>query len=402
MRRSLPVLVLVAGAFLGVQAETVLVLPFANQSSTHSLDWIGESVAHTVGESLAARGLLVLGREDRQEAYRRLSIRSNAPLTHATAIKVAEELDAGAVIFGQFDLTPPAPGGPAGTRGSLHVTAWTVNMGRMRSAPEIIGSGPLDDLAALQKHLAWQLLRQLDPEGTPEAELGLNDRASTRLDAMENYTRGLLASNDEQKHRYLTQAARLDDRFWEPAFELGKLHFGHKEYQFAAGWFAKVKPPATRLLEATFLLGLCRYYTGDYAAAEQAFTTVAESVPLNEVYNNLGAAQSRRNLPSAAESFRKAVEGDPADPDYHFNVGFALWKRGDFEAAANGFRAVLDRNPEDAQATLLLGRCIQKSGPRPADLKAGFERVKLNYEEGAWRQLKAALEAGKSKPRKSE
>lgn len=402
MQRSLPVVFLLASAFLAARAETVLVLPFSNQSSSQSLDWIGESVAHTVGESLAARGLLVLGREDRQEAYRRLSIRGNARLTHATAIKVAEALDAGTVIFGQFDLAPPAPGAAAGARGSLHVTAWTVSMGRMRSGPEIIESGPLDDLAALQRHLAWQLLLQLDPEGTPQAEEALKERASIRLDAMENYTRGLLASSDEQKHRYLTQAARLDVRFWEPAFELGKLHFGHKEYQLAAEWFAKVKPPASRLLEATFLLGLCRYYTGDYAAAEQAFTTVAESVPLNEVYNNLGAAQSRRNLPAASESFRKAVEGDPGDPDYNFNAAYALWKRGDFEAAAKSFRAALEHNQEDAQATLLLGRCLQKSGPRPADLKAGFERVKLNYEEGAWRQLKAALEAGKSKSGKNE
>jgi hypothetical protein len=46
----------------------------------------------------------------------------------------------------------------------------------------------------------------------------------------------------------------------------------------------------------------------------------------------------------------------------------------------------------------LLGRCLQKSPPRPSELKAGIERVKLNYEEGAWRQLKAALEVGKQKP----
>ncbi len=117
-------------------------------------------------------------------------------------------------------------------------------------------------------------------------------------------------------------------------------------------------------------------------------------MPLNEVFNNLGAAQSRRNLPEAVENFRKALEGDPADADYRFNVGFALWKRGEFAKAAESFRATLDRNPEDAQATMLLGRCLAKTGPSANDLKAGFERVKLNYEEGAWRQLKATLAAG--------
>jgi tetratricopeptide (TPR) repeat protein len=142
---------------------------------------------------------------------------------------------------------------------------------------------------------------------------------------------------------------------------------------------------------------LCRYYLGDFAGAQQAFASVAASVPLNEVFNNLGAAQSRRNLPEASDNFEKALEGDPGDPDYFFNLGLAFWKRGDYARAADSFRAVLDRNPEDAQATLLLGRCLKQTPPSPADLQAGYERLKLNYEEGAWRQLKAALEAGRKK-----
>jgi len=40
-------------------ADTVLVLSLFNESSTANLDWIGESVAHTVSEALLSRGLLV-------------------------------------------------------------------------------------------------------------------------------------------------------------------------------------------------------------------------------------------------------------------------------------------------------------------------------------------------------
>ena len=122
---------------------------------------------------------------------------------------------------------------------------------------------------------------------------------------------------------------------------------------------------------------------------------VAQSVPLNEVFNNLGAAESRRDLPNAMTDLRKALDGDPADPDYQFNIGYVEWKRGDFASAEESFQAVLARNPNDAQAAQLLERCRQKSGPRAADLKPGFERVKLNYEEEAWRQLKLALEGKK-------
>ena len=55
------------------QGQTVVVLPFFNLSGTSSLDWIGESVSETIREALAAEGVLVLDRESREEAYRRLS-----------------------------------------------------------------------------------------------------------------------------------------------------------------------------------------------------------------------------------------------------------------------------------------------------------------------------------------
>jgi tetratricopeptide (TPR) repeat protein len=395
MQQLVPLPVLLAFSVVLARADTVLVLPFSSQSPSAGLDWIGESVAQTVGEALAAHGMLVLGREDRQEAFRRLSIRPNAPLTHASVFKVADTLDATDVIYGQFEFTPPPAGAPPGSRGSLQFSAWTLNMRRMRNGPQFIESGPLDNLAALQTHLAWQVLAYLDSGHALSADQFAKDHPPVRLDAMESYTRGLLASGAEQQHRYFTQAARLDEGFWQPVFQLGQLYWAQKEYRLAAGWFAKVKPGTPRYFEANFLLGLCRYYTGDYAAAQQAFATVAQSVPLNEVFNNLGVAESRRDLPNAMTDLRKALDGDPADPDYQFNIGYVEWKRGDFSSAEESFQAVLVRNPNDAQAAQLLDRCRKKSGPRAADLKPGFERIKLNYEEEAWRQLKIALEGKK-------
>ncbi len=119
---------------------------------------------------------------------------------------------------------------------------------------------------------------------------------------------------------------------------------------------------------------------------------------LSEVYNDLGASESRRDLPQAVEDFRKALEGDTNDPVYHFNLGYALWKKGDFAAAAERFRAALDRDPEDHMATLLLGRCLKKQGPHSGDAATaarlqGLERLKTNYEERAYWQLKAVLDA---------
>ena len=377
-------------ALVNARADTVLVLPFFNVSNASNLDWVGESLAETIREGLAAQGVLVLGREDRQEAFRRLSVRPYAVLTEATAIKLAESLDAGQVMFGQYSLaqgTPPL-------KGSLRISSRILDIKRIRRGPELTESGALEDLAALETHLAWQAVQALSPKTAPPEEDFRRDHPLVRVDAIENYIRGLMATGPEQSHRFFTQAARLDARFSQPCFQLGRFHAQKKEYRSALAWLERVDRADSHYFEAQFLLGICRYYTGNYAGAEAAFRLVSEAVPLNEVFNDLAAAQSRQNEPQTMENFQKALDGDSADPDYHFNLGYALWKRGQFDAAAGYFRAVLDRKPSDADASIMLGRCLQKSGPRPGDPKSdGLERMKLNYEETAYRQLKAELGA---------
>ena len=321
---------LVFAALFGnaLRAETVLVLPFFNHSQSANLDWIGESVSETVRDSLSSESLLVLDREDRLEAYRRLSLRPGAEITHASIIKIGESLDASTVIYGYYELLP-AEGGKDQSKGSLRITARILDLQRTRQGPAIGELGALEDLAAMEVRLGWQALDQLHPKTAPPEEEFLKARPPVRLDAMESYVRGLLAASPEQRHRFFTQAARLDAHYSQPCFQLGKIYWEQKEYGIAAGWLGRVSRSDPHYLEAQFFLGLCRYNGGDFKGAEQAFQVVAASVPLNEVYNNLGAAQAQRNDSAAATaSFRKALEGDDSDPDYHFNLGCVLWQSG--------------------------------------------------------------------------
>jgi tetratricopeptide (TPR) repeat protein len=384
------------------RADTVLVLPFFNESTTQNIDWIGESIAETIRESLSAQGVLVLSREDRMEAYRRLSIRANAVLTHASVIKLGEALDASQVIYGHFEISaasqaaaaPEGSGLAVSPRDTLHVSVRVLDLKHTRQGPEFEEIGALEDLASLETNLAWRCLKFLAPRTAITEQNFRRDRPPLRLDAVENYIRGLMASSPDQRHRLFTQAARLDPRFSAPNFQLGKMEWDKKNYDVAAGWLEKVNRADSHYFEALFLLGLCRYYKADFAGAEKSFETVAANVPLSEVINDLGAAQSRALKPGALDNFRRALEGDSADPDYHFNVGYALWKRGDFVQGAESFRALLDRAPEDAEAVVFLGRCLKKEGPRAGDPRSeGRERLKLNFEETAYRQLKAELES---------
>ena len=116
-------------------------------------------------------------------------------------------------------------------------------------------------------------------------------------------------------------------------------------------------------------------------------------MPLNEVFNNLGAAQARqKKMDAAALSFTKALEGDSSDPDYRFNLGFTLWREGQYPAAVESLRAATERNPGDQEATALLGRALKADAPRAGELRSeNRERVKTNYDEEAYRQLQAEL-----------
>ena len=367
-----------------LHAETILALPFFNHTGSPNLDWIGDSVAETLRDAMTTEGVLVLDRADRLEGYRRLSLRWGAQLTHASILKIGEQLDASQVVYGWFE-TP--------SKSTLRIVARILNLKATAQGPELGETGSLDDLAILEYRLSWDVLHQLNWKPLPTLEAFLQARPPVRLDAVESYIRGLLATTPDQRHLFFTRSARLDPNYSQPCFQLGKIFWGRKDYKIAADWLERVARSDPHYLEAQFFLGLCRYNMANFNGAEQCFQTVAAAVPLNEVYDDLGAAQSRLNESEAAlASFRKALDGDTNDPDYHFNVGYCLWRANRFEDAVDSLRAVVDRNPSDTEATSLLGRALKKEGPRPGDPKSeARERLKTNYEETAFRQLQAEL-----------
>ena len=69
-----------------------------------------------------------------------------------------------------------------------------------------------------------------------------------------------------------------------------------------------------------------------------------------------------------------------------------MWRSAKYTEAADSFRAVLEREGDDNEATSMLGRCLKREAPRPGDARTdGKPRLKTNYEENAYRQLQAEL-----------
>jgi tetratricopeptide (TPR) repeat protein len=84
----------------------------------------------------------------------------------------------------------------------------------------------------------------------------------------------------------------------------------------------------------------------------------------------------------------RAVQADPTDADYHFNLALSLAREKDTAAATKQLKETLALRPSDTEAKAYLDSITGLSaGTRPP-----LERVKRNYDEASFRQLAFAIE----------
>jgi tetratricopeptide (TPR) repeat protein len=383
-------LVLVAVA-QAAQAATILVLRFHNSSTYSDLDWVGESVAETLRSEFSQSDEIVPDRNASAEGMNRLALRPDAVFTKATLIHLGRTLDADQLVHGSYEVKL-APDSSRLQDASVSVTMRFIDLRKLKDGPEITETGKLTDLARLEEHLAWAALKYLQPAAQLSLDKFLAPQKLTRLDAEESYIRGLLSSNKEQQQKWFLQAANLDAHFIAPAYELGKLYAERKEYRLAVKWLLRVPPTDIRYPDARFQMGLSAYGTADYNAAGNYFRDVAKVIPLNEVYNNLGAAEDQLNQPAALDDYRRALSGDPNDPIYQFNLGAALLRANSFDEAARQLQNANSHLPEDAEVSRLLEQANARIPFPPNTKPLAAARLKNNLDATAFRQFKAVLQ----------
>lgn len=353
-------------------ARTILVFPFANQSHQANLNWISEGFAAFLSSRLAASDRYVLGRDERNAAYAQLELAPATPLTLASVYKVAETLGVDWAVVGSFAV--------AGD--NLTAQARLLDARGLKLSAPIEVSGALNDLVGLQTRLAWRLLAAHDPQFTVGTEEDFRRRFSDiRLDAFENYIRGVLASDDASRIRYFTEADRRDPRDHQAAFQLGRYYFDQKDYARAAAWLKKLDEHDTNYLESLFLTGVSEYFLGHEAPAEKAFTDLSRQIPLNEVSNNLGVLQAKRHdFAGALANFERAYNGDPTNPEFAFNMGVCLWTLKRYDESAKYLKEALSLDDDDPGAHTLLAAELGKLGDVDGQRR---ERKWLDEHEGA-------------------
>ncbi len=375
---------------------TVLVLQFHNSSQYSDLNWVGESISETLRGEFSAQNQVVFGRDLRAEALKRLSLRPGADFTKATLIRLGQSVDADYIYYGTYEANLP-PGSSALKDSSIQVSAHVISLRKLHDGPDLAEAGKLVDLSRLEEHLAWQSLRYLDPAFSLPFDRFLIPGKIRRADAEESYVRGLLSSSKDQQQKWFAQALALDPHFTSPAYELGNLALERKDYRQSLAWFQRIPAADPRYPEARFKMGMAAYGAADWAASADYFREIVKAFPLNEVYNNLAAAEDRLDQIGAADDFRRALEGDPNDPVYLFNLGNTLLKHNNFDEAEQRFQAVLSHDPNDTEARTLLGQAQRHEFTATAGKPPAPDRLKSNFDLTAFRQLKAVVQS-KSSP----
>lgn len=368
-------------------AQTVVVMPFENESKAPGLEWIGESFPEVLGQRLAGLALYIVPREDRDYALDRAGIPQNVKLSRASLYHIAEQMDADFAVLGSYDYDGQ----------TFSAVAQVLDMKRLRLSPEFKEQGELVKMMNVENALAWDVLRQIRPDSVGSKDSFVAAAPPVRLDAFEDYIRGVVASAQPAKIKYFRDAVRLTPDYAPAIMALGRTYFDGRDYEQAIPWLAKVPKDSSWAREANFYLGLAAYYQSDFEKAETAFSFLASRVPLTEVYNNLGVVEARRGKRAALDYFRKAVDADPSDSDYHFNYGIALYKAGDTAAATRQLREVLNLRPNDSETKTFLESIAANGAAHLQQAQSSnghvpLERVKRNYDESSLQQLALEIE----------
>ncbi|MHB2006871.1 MAG: tetratricopeptide repeat protein [Acidobacteriaceae bacterium] len=317
----------------------VWVLPFENNSTQPGLDWIGASFPDILNARLSSAGFLTIRREDRRYAMRHLGLPADFHPTQATSYRIAQTLDADYVVFGSYTVA----------NGRIRATARVLDMHGPSMSAGLEEEGNLDHLIGIEDSLAWKTAMQIDPRLNLDEQTFLAASRALRLDAFENYIRGLVEPGIEEQIGHLTKAVQLSPGYVQAWFALGLAYFDNQQYDQAEAAFAKVPKGGRLSLEAMFYSGLSDLYTGNYANAQTEFAAIASVLPLPEVLNNEGIAFNRRGQNGTA-FFRRVVEMDPQSADYWFNLAVSERRQKNYTAALNAVAHALSLHPQDQEA----------------------------------------------------
>jgi tetratricopeptide (TPR) repeat protein len=287
-------------------------------------------------------------------------------------MKIAGEADADAVVYGRFQSDGK----------TVTLEARVLRLSPPSLSPPLTETSSMQELLRSHARLTWKIICAIDPKQCPQQgatrdESSFSDPpASLRVDALENFVRGLTGSQDEDRLRLLREAARLEPAWDRPAFELGQIYFKRRDCDSALVWYSRVPPNRPDGPEASFSTGVCHLARNDAARADASFSGLLErtrkpgekdSLPeLPEMHNNLGVARLRLGKwNEAGTEFDRASALDPEEADYLFNIAIVKIIGKQAAAAVAPLEHARQIAPDDKGAKALLIATLESLGRKP-------------------------------------
>ena len=369
------------GAPSSAGGRVLLVLPFDNRTGQPSLEWMREAAAEILSMRFASAGFQPTSRADRVYALDHLGLPQGFQPSRASALKLAQMLDADSIVVGSFTTD--------GT--SITAEASLVDVPNLRMSPAVSVRGEMRDLMGVFSSLAWRLTRELDPTFNGAEETFVAAGREIRLDAFEQYIRGISEPDQAERQRHLEQAVKLSPGFSLAWMALGREDYHQQQYPDAAEAFAKVDHGGADGLEAGFYRGLSLLFSGDYTGAAQSFADVARVLPLAEVVNNEGVAVSRQGK-DGTSLFIQAAAADPNAGDYHFNLALSLKRHGNVAGAINEMAQCLKLRPGDGEAQALEAEWKTPTGAASGSDSDPLERIVRSFDAAAFKQAASMMD----------
>lgn len=375
-------------------SRILLVLPFENRTGQPNLEWLREAAPEVINTRLSAAGFAPISTTDRFYAFDHLGLPPNYQPTRASSLRLAQALDVDSIIVGSYITN--------GT--GIIVEAQMIDVPHLRMSPVISAKGEMADLLTVYDQLAWQLTRQLDPNFPVAEQTFIAAGAGLRLDAFEQFIRGVTESDHNERLEHLRRATLLSPNYSRAWMALGRELYQSEQYDDAAVSFTHVQRSDPDALEAGFDRGVALLFSGKYDDAADAFATVALVLPLPEVLNNQAVAQSRRGQ-DATSLFQKAALADPSLADLHFNLAVSLHRHKQTAEALTELKESLRLHPSDDEAQNLAetwqdatpeaGKAANSAQPEP------LERIVRTFNAASFRQAAQMMDQTQS-ARRSE
>jgi eukaryotic-like serine/threonine-protein kinase len=331
---------------------SLAILPFRNGSSDAGLDWLGSTVAETLGAEVGQSAQLRLISSDRvHQILNDLRIAPGGEIDSATMNRVADFISADTLVSGQF----------AKFGDQFQITATLRDLKNQKNSAFKADAADEKALGPALEQLAKQIQQNLALPSDVLQELRAKSfrPSSDVLPALRSYNEGM-------------ELARQ-----------GNALEAKKKFEAAVQADANFALAYSRLGQAYSAL------RNDAKAREysQKAVDLSDKLPAPERYLvQANHAQVTNDYRKAIDSYENLEKVSPNDADVHFRLGELYESTGAFDQARGELGKVLAGDPKRVDALIAAGRVEIKGGNSQASLdflnRGLTQTIQLNNADG--------------------